>query len=228
MLLSVLTCVRIASKIVKVDWRPRLSWTWSERIYKPVTCPLSSFFLAIKSKRIPRKPPSSQKSTIDTQSPLYKADHNQFHHAAHSLHDPPTHIGLHEPISRHRSTGTAFPAHNALPTYRKHLLKIPANQVPPQTTEPPHSIPCGGISNPRCARGQYCVPDPRQNCPNPTKCPHICVYLGDQCGGFTGKPCEESDAVCIDDPRDDCTPPQGADCAGSCVKLNGTPPGNWA
>ena len=36
------------------------------------------------------------------------------------------------------------------------------------------------------------------------------------CGGSAGLQCP-SGLVCVDDPRDDCAPPTGADCGGICV-----------
>lgn len=40
------------------------------------------------------------------------------------------------------------------------------------------------------------------------------------CGGIAGIPCP-GNASCVDDWRDDCAPPTGADCGGICVDQNG-------
>lgn len=41
------------------------------------------------------------------------------------------------------------------------------------------------------------------------------------CGGFAGKKCPNPDQICVDDPRDSCAPPFGADCGGVCVTKTG-------
>jgi hypothetical protein len=44
------------------------------------------------------------------------------------------------------------------------------------------------------------------------------------CGGIAGIPCA-SGCVCVDDPRDDCSPKRGgADCSGICRPAPGSPP----
>lgn len=82
---------------------------------------------------------------------------------------------------------------------------------------------CGGRGLPLCPDGTTCVNDPRKpSCDISADCPGICVKLdGPFCGGFAGFPCPQSEQVCIDDPRDDCAPPTGADCGGTCVFLDG-------
>ena len=45
---------------------------------------------------------------------------------------------------------------------------------------------------------------------------------GPVCGGFAGFECPEKEQVCVDDPRDDCGPPEGADCIGVCVRMDGS------
>jgi hypothetical protein len=37
------------------------------------------------------------------------------------------------------------------------------------------------------------------------------------CGGFAGLRCREAGQACVDDPRDNCAPPRGADCSGVCI-----------
>lgn len=82
---------------------------------------------------------------------------------------------------------------------------------------------CGSRGLPLCPDGTTCVNDPRKpSCDISADCPGICVKLdGPFCGGFAGFPCPQSEQVCIDDPRDDCAPPTGADCGGTCVFLDG-------
>lgn len=83
---------------------------------------------------------------------------------------------------------------------------------------------CGSRGLPSCPDGTTCVNDPRKpGCDISTDCPGICVTLdGPFCGGFGGFECPQSpEQVCIDDPRDDCAPPTGADCGGTCVFLDG-------
>lgn len=85
---------------------------------------------------------------------------------------------------------------------------------------------CPGVCKPRCVVSedidsntlcpyrQSCMKAPYSTeksrlgfCPEPTFC-----------GGFAAIKCEGADEICIDDPRDDCSPDTGgADCGGICV-----------
>lgn len=87
----------------------------------------------------------------------------------------------------------------------------------------PTAAICGSRGLSPCPDGTTCVNDPRKpDCDIRVDCPGICVKLdGPFCGGIAGFQCPQPEQVCIDDPRDDCAPPKGADCGGTCVFLDG-------
>jgi hypothetical protein len=69
-------------------------------------------------------------------------------------------------------------------------------------------------NDPRCietAVVKYCQADGSCS-PQPPLCEAPKVF----CGGIAGIPCP-GNSVCIDDPDDNCAPPEGADCSGICV-----------
>lgn len=71
---------------------------------------------------------------------------------------------------------------------------------------------CGPCEKLCLAAGQVCV-----SVPTDKGCKDVCI-LPTFCGGFAGIACEEKDAICVDDPRDDCDPQNGGfDCGGLCV-----------
>jgi hypothetical protein len=81
---------------------------------------------------------------------------------------------------------------------------------------------CGGIAGIACPRrGQLCVDDPCDDC-DPAQggadCGGICVNprRAPACEGIAGLACPRR-LTCVDDPRDECIPGQGADCGGLCV-----------
>lgn len=104
------------------------------------------------------------------------------------------------------------------------------------TRRKPSGQPCGGFLGTPCeGAGKVCVDDPSDDCDpkhGGADCIGICVGGNGSspilavraapkfatCGGFTGKPCNNPDLTCVDDPRDSCDPNNGgADCSGICV-----------
>ena len=69
-----------------------------------------------------------------------------------------------------------------------------------------------------CPSGYTCINDPyKSGCGLECDGTGICVQEK-MCGGFAGFKCDGDDQVCVDDPRDDCSPENGgADCGGLCV-----------
>lgn len=82
---------------------------------------------------------------------------------------------------------------------------------------------CGSRGLQSCPEGRYCVNDPgTPGCSTTFDCPGYCVLLdGNDCAGKIGAQCPSEQQVCVDDPRDECFPPEGRDCLGKCVFLNG-------
>jgi len=76
---------------------------------------------------------------------------------------------------------------------------------------------CGGLAGFQCAKGEICIDDPTSPCGIAADCLGICI-VPQFCGGIAAFRCESITDVCIDDPRDDCSPKTGgADCGGLCV-----------
>ena len=83
---------------------------------------------------------------------------------------------------------------------------------PPQACGPPLGMPSwicpdGGTGGPT----GRCLALPRGGCGW-----EVAWCDGALCGGVAGLACPPGQ-VCVDDPRDGCAPPAGADCAGVCV-----------
>ena len=79
---------------------------------------------------------------------------------------------------------------------------------------------CAGFTpHPKsCLPGYICV-DRSPDCRIAADCAGVCIKgpSGQACGGFGGIKCPR-DLVCVDDPRDACSPESGgADCGGICV-----------
>lgn len=84
---------------------------------------------------------------------------------------------------------------------------------------------CGSRGLPPCPKGLTCIDNPdKPGCSTAADCPGLCVKLdGPFCGGIAAFKCprEDEGQRCVDDPRDECSPPTGADCGGTCVFLDG-------
>ncbi|XPS94112.1 hypothetical protein M3J09_003437 [Ascochyta lentis] len=77
----------------------------------------------------------------------------------------------------------------------------------------------GGRANTNfCPSGYTCINDPyKSGCGLECDGTGICVKEK-LCGGFAGFKCDGQGQVCVDDPRDECSPATGgADCGGLCV-----------
>src|SRR5262249_55551824 len=74
---------------------------------------------------------------------------------------------------------------------------------------------CGGSSGKGCDPGFQCA----EKCDPAVGCSGVCIPAPPKpmsCGGFTGQLCPAG-FDCVDDPSDECDPPNGgADCSGIC------------
>ncbi|KAL8420442.1 hypothetical protein RB594_003287 [Gaeumannomyces avenae] len=99
------------------------------------------------------------------------------------------------------------------------VLGLPGSKSSAPCPQPTYQA-CGGfVVDPKpCPKGHICIDDPRKpGCGMACDMPGICVEPI-PCMGFVGKPCEDENKICVDDPTDTCDPKNGgADCLGLCV-----------
>ncbi|KLU87193.1 hypothetical protein MAPG_06195 [Magnaporthiopsis poae ATCC 64411] len=101
-------------------------------------------------------------------------------------------------------------------------LALPGSKTSATCAQPtvPSYQACGGfaVDAKPCPKGHICIDDPRKpSCGMACGIPGICVEPI-PCMGFVGKPCEDENKICVDDPTDTCDPNNGGrDCLGLCV-----------
>ncbi|KZM19669.1 hypothetical protein ST47_g8952 [Ascochyta rabiei] len=115
-----------------------------------------------------------------------------------------------------KKCGGAKPAFGSCSRPTKPTKPIP---TPTPTSDRKVQICGGGRANTNlCPTGYTCINDPyKSGCGLECDGTGICVKEK-LCGGFAGFKCDGTGQVCVDDPRDDCSPATGgADCGGLCV-----------
>ncbi|KAF1934091.1 uncharacterized protein M421DRAFT_112764 [Didymella exigua CBS 183.55] len=131
--------------------------------------------------------------------------------------------------ARYLRCGGAIPTYQTcsspiIPTTIKTITRTITTTIypTPTPTEGLHRVQiCGGgrgNQNQACPTGYTCVNDPYVNQPCGLECDRTGICVEERlCGGFAGFRCLTPGQVCLDDPRDGCSPKTGgADCGGLC------------
>ncbi|KAF3045530.1 hypothetical protein E8E12_009295 [Didymella heteroderae] len=133
---------------------------------------------------------------------------------------------------RYLKCGGAIPTYQSctspskpnLPTTIKTVTRTTTTTKLPTPTPKPelHKVQiCGGGRGSQlqdCPTGYTCVNDPYANQLCGLECDRTGICVEEKlCGGFAGFKCSAPGQVCLDDPRDGCSPKTGgADCGGLC------------